>query len=144
MVWLGDFNYRITATNSNIVHLLIQNDMWEVLRSNDQLEIEKKLKRVGFGYSEGEILFAPTFKFKTGSDTYSQKRNSSWTDRILFRSNDALLKLANYDSNNLLKISDHRPVFAQFLLKFDDQSAENRSRIESLKFEAVRRSSERR
>ena len=99
---MGDFNYRITATNSNIVSLLIQNDMWEVLKSNDQLQIEKKLKRVGFGYSEGDILFAPTFKFKKGTDTYNQKRNSSWTDRVLYRSNGSLLKLVNYDSNNLI------------------------------------------
>ena len=28
----------------------------------------------------------------------------------------------NYDSNNLVKFSDHRPVFAQFLLKTDIQT----------------------
>ena len=30
-----------------------------------------------------------------------------------------LLQLVNYDSNNSIKISDHRPVFAQFMLLLD-------------------------
>ena len=87
VIWCGDYNYRISATNSNIVKLLMQNDMWDTLKSNDQLDIEKKLKRVGLGYSEGDINFAPTFKLKSGTDNYNLKRNSSWTDRVLYRSN---------------------------------------------------------
>ena len=112
VIWLGDMNYRVAATNSEVVNELIQNDMWEVLKANDQLDIEKKLKRVAVGYNEGSINFAPTFKFERGTDLYNKKRESSWTDRILFRSNNGLLKQVNYDSNNLLKLSDHRPVFA--------------------------------
>ena len=30
-----------------------------------------------------------------------------------------ILQLVNYDSNNLIKTSDHRPVFAQFMLLTD-------------------------
>ena len=31
----------------------------------------------------------------------------------------------NYDSNNLVKVSDHRPVFAQFMLAFDRRDKDN-------------------
>ena len=30
------------------------------------------------------------------------------------------LQLINYDSNNLIKFSDHRPVFAEFILLLDE------------------------
>jgi hypothetical protein len=53
VIWLGDMNYRVAATNSEVVKQLIYNDMWDVLKANDQLDIEKKLKRVANGYLEG-------------------------------------------------------------------------------------------
>ena len=31
---------------------------------NDQLLIEKRIERVGFGFREGNIGFAPTFKYR--------------------------------------------------------------------------------
>ena len=73
--------------------------------------------RVGYGYQEGVISFAPTFKLKTsieddGFQDYKLSRMPSWTDRIIYRSNDGQLIQVNYDSNNLIKTSDHRPVFA--------------------------------
>jgi hypothetical protein len=71
VIWLGDFNYRITASNPGVVKLLIESDMWEVLAQNDQFNIEKKIKRVAVGYNEGPINFAPTFKLKKGTDTYN-------------------------------------------------------------------------
>ena len=46
------------------------------------------------------------------------KRNPSWTDRILYSCNcqkdesECDLVLKSYDSNNLVMLSDHRPVFA--------------------------------
>ena len=33
-----------------------------------------------------------------------------------------MLIQVNYDSNNLIRMSDHRPVFAQFVLAFDKES----------------------
>jgi len=45
-------------------------------------------------------------------DEYKKQRNPAWTDRILYKGEK--LKLLNYDSNNFIKLSDHRPVFAQF------------------------------
>ena len=80
---------------------------------------------MGYGYSEGKINFAPTFKIEKGTDIYSKKRSSAWTDRVIYRSNQRILKQFNYDSNNLVKLSDHRPVFAQFMLKFNEYDSRN-------------------
>lgn len=96
-----------------MVDKLMENEMWEVLLQHCQLNLEKNIKRVFYGYSEGNIHFAPTYKVKNKTDTYNNsKRSQAWTDRIFFRSNDGILKLMNYDSNNLVKLSDHRPVFS--------------------------------
>lgn len=103
----------------------MQNDDWDVLQANDQLLIEKKVKRVGIGYQEGPIYFAPTFKLQKNSNQYKSKRQPGWTDRILYRSNNGLLQQVNYDSNNLVRVSDHRPVFGQFMLLFDRKDKEN-------------------
>lgn len=125
VIWLGDYNYRVTTSGSGTIMLLMQNDDWDVLKANDQLLIEKKVRMVGVGYQEGPIYFAPTFKLQKNSDQYKRKRQPGWTDRILFRSNNSLLKLVNYDSNNLVRISDHRPVFAQFMLHFNKKDKDN-------------------
>lgn len=71
-------------------------------------------------FDEGQIMFAPTYKRKAGlkhNQELSVKRNPSWTDRILFKAGQELT-LDCYDSNNLVCLSDHRPVFAQFTLKY--------------------------
>jgi endonuclease/exonuclease/phosphatase family metal-dependent hydrolase len=112
VIWIGDFNYRINATNSSIVRMLIENNEWNILEAIDQLTIEKKIKRVAVGFNEGKINFAPTFKFKSQTSTYNIKRQPSWTDRILYRCKDNVLQLVNYESNNNVQMSDHRPVFA--------------------------------
>lgn len=86
------------------------------------------------GFNEGKIQFAPTYKRKPGTnDVISTKRNPSWTDRILFRSNpeSCTLLQKSYDSNNLLVLSDHRPVFSQFLLTFKLNESEELAGAES-------------
>ena len=47
-----------------------------------------------------------------------EKEKCEWFENPL-RNYDTL-QLVNYDSNNLLKFSDHRPVFAQFMVMLDD------------------------
>ena len=71
---MGDYNYRITTSGSKTIMLLMQNGDWDVLQANDQLLIEKRVKRVCSGYSEGPIFFAPTFKLQNNSNQYKTKR----------------------------------------------------------------------
>ena len=64
-----------------------------------------------------EILFRPTYKFDKGKDTYDsgpKKRIPGWTDRILFT--PYALKCLTYNSEPSIRTSDHRPVYASFLL----------------------------
>ena len=91
VIWFGDYNYRVTTSGSGTIMLLMQNSDWDVLSANDQLLIEKKVKRVCAGYQEGPIFFAPTFKLQKDSNQYKSKRQPGWTDRILYRSNNGLL-----------------------------------------------------
>lgn len=78
-------------------------------------------------FKEGEIAFAPTFKRKAyDNTTFKMKRNPAWTDRILYHCGQVdTLELCAYDSNNLVNLSDHRPVFAQFLFKIDLENGES-------------------
>jgi len=92
--------------------------MFEVLKFNDQFYLERKLGRIARGFQEGDVEFAPTFKRLFNSFDYNAKRIPSWTDRIIFyKTNDNLIQ-KSYDSNNLIGMSDHKPVFSQFLLKY--------------------------
>lgn len=95
--------------------------MFEQLQSNDELMIERSIQRTSYGYQEGVLSFAPSYKVLPKTNMYDFKRSPAWTDRVLYRSNDNILNLMNYDSNNLLMQSDHRPVYAQFLLMFDEK-----------------------
>ena len=84
-------------------------------------------------YHEGEIMFAPTYCIIPFTDLYDTSYKSKddvsywgWTDRILWTINQGkemkkkqdFLKQISYDSNNLIKSSQNRPVFSQFLINF--------------------------
>ena len=80
---MGDFNYRINGNSASITAALDQN-MYEVLRFNDQFSFEKCVGQVAYHFKEGEISFAPTYKIKHDSDVYTMKRIPGWTDRIIY------------------------------------------------------------
>ena len=97
-----------------------------------------------YNFKEGDAaLFAPTFKLIPGTNTVNiNYRIPSWTDRILYRSRNLgnvktelgyrdegdILTLINYDSNNHINMSDHRPVYAQFILRMDKHIDQERQR----------------
>ena len=139
VIWMGDMNYRVTASNFDVTHKLIQKNRFDILMAQDQLTVERILQRNPiYTYKEGEINFAPTFKHIRETFLYNPKRNPSWADRILYRSNDDILNQMNYDSHNLVQLSDHRPVFSQFTLKFDINDAKNKQMQKEL-MEKVRK-----
>jgi hypothetical protein len=116
----GDLNYRINGFQLSIL-AAIEKNLFEDLLFQDQLIFEMKIGRVA-GFKEGKIYFAPTYKRKPGGNTeISKKRNPSWTDRILYSFNEEKCTLTqkSYDSNNNVTLSDHRPVFSQFLLRYE-------------------------
>ena len=119
VIWMGDLNYRINGVVGAVV-FSIKKNMYEVLMDNDQFSIERKIGRISHNFSEGPIYFAPTYKLNKGVDSYNvSHRIPGWTDRIIYSSRNLCLSQKSYDSNNLLKQSDHRPVFSQFELHYE-------------------------
>jgi len=117
--WFGDLNYRVTAER-DVVEDLIQQDMLEVLLNNDQLKTQMETSQAFTGFSEGHIQFPPTFKFDPGTENYDtspKQRVPSWTDRILYKSQQDAITPLSYSHVPELMVSDHRPVYGVFQVK---------------------------
>ncbi|KAG1152714.1 hypothetical protein G6F37_002561 [Rhizopus arrhizus] len=113
IVWVSDFNYRVSMTNLEAREYAYQGNI-EALLNHDQLIREMKRGNVFKGYKEGLISFLPTYKYDVGTDIYDtseKQRIPGWTDRILFKGEQ--LKQIQYNRAELYT-SDHRPVFAIF------------------------------
>jgi len=128
VVFMGDLNYRIKG-NRRIVSSLLENNMYEVLHNNDQLQWNMNQKLVLQGFAEGPLHFRPTYKYDVGTQVYdssSKGRIPSWTDRILYvpRSNGCVKCLA-YNAVTDLVTSDHRPVYASFEVKLQHRHLPN-------------------
>mmetsp|Transcript_36819 Transcript_36819/g.63556 ORF Transcript_36819/g.63556 Transcript_36819/m.63556 type:complete len:641 (-) Transcript_36819:7-1929(-) len=116
VVFMGDLNYRIKG-NRKIVSSLVANNMHEVLLHNDQLAWNMNKGLVLQNFTEGPLHFKPTYKYDLGSehyDTSSKGRIPSWTDRILFVPRPGAVQCLAYQSDDSIRTSDHRPVFASF------------------------------
>jgi inositol polyphosphate 5-phosphatase INPP5B/F len=94
--WLGDLNYRIDESLTiEEVFAKIDAQDWAFLREYDQLNIERFGMNVFEGFMEGEVTFAPTYKYQPGTSVYDQRpdkkvRCPAWCDRVLWRSKTAL------------------------------------------------------
>eukprot|EP00940_MAST-03C_sp_MAST-3C-sp2_P001064 g1064.t1 len=128
--WLGDFNYRVnlgkhgTPEEFSRVKTLIKHRQFDVLTANDQLLKAMSSESVFYGFSEGKIDFAPTYRMEPGTtgQVYGNKRfqNPSYCDRILWRSRQGLndvVTLHSYRPCWEMNRGDHRPVVATFALK---------------------------
>jgi hypothetical protein len=93
--FFGDLNYRQTETNQ------------------DELKHKTNILQT---YSESEIKFPPTYKYKLNSNSYNLLRRSSWTDRILYRTKQCHIQSINYWTTSKIRFSDHRPIAKLFFL----------------------------
>jgi len=75
-----------------------------------------KAQRVFYGFQEGPITCAPTFKVKRNLPlAYTNKRSPAWCDRVLWRSLPGHdLKQQAFNSTESVTTSDHKPVFSIF------------------------------
>ena len=67
-------------------------------------------------FYEGQIQFAPTYKFDLGTDDYDtsvKQRVPAYTDRILWKANPRIRQYF-YGSVPEVRFSDHKPVVAYF------------------------------
>ncbi|KAF9580714.1 hypothetical protein BGW38_002523 [Lunasporangiospora selenospora] len=113
----GDLNYRIDVKFSEAVHKIQAQD-WEYLHQHDQL-LQQKLRNPQFVlriFNESELLFAPTYKYDPGTDTYdtsSKHRTPAWCDRILWRGRH--VRQLFYKRNEC-RVSDHKPISGGFII----------------------------
>ncbi|KAK7345657.1 hypothetical protein VNO77_16265 [Canavalia gladiata] len=123
IIWLGDLNYRLAAGYDDTHELLKKND-WQALLEKDQLRIEQRAGRVFKEWKEGNIYFAPTYKYLFNSDQYvaqtnkskEKRRTPAWCDRILWKG-EGVEQLWYVRGES--KFSDHRPVYSQFSVQVD-------------------------
>ena len=131
-IWIGDLNYRLNLPD-DIVRASIAAGNISSLLAADQLNVERAAGRTFVGWHESEVTFAPTYKYRPGTNVYSgagdaddsdiegaqkkeeeKKRTPAWCDRILWKG-DFDINLIDYGRAELTH-SDHKPVYALFSL----------------------------
>ncbi|KAK6913178.1 Endonuclease/exonuclease/phosphatase [Dillenia turbinata] len=118
--WFGDLNYRLCLEDNLARHLIDKQD-WRALQEFDQLRREQEYGGVFQGWQEGNIEFAPTYKYSSSnSNRYSggvpsrsgeKQRTPAWCDRILWYGK-GVRQLSYFRGES--RFSDHRPVSALF------------------------------
>lgn len=121
MFHFGDLNFRVDLARSE-VQRLIHKRQYSLLYRYDQLESLRTSGSLFDDFEEGEIKFAPTYKFDKGTDQYDtseKQRVPSWTDRILWadKSDAGVVTQQAYESVEVLRMSDHKPVRGTFLVR---------------------------
>lgn len=96
--WFGDLNYRLCLEDS-FARQLIKKQDWIALKEFDQLRREQEDGRVFQGWKEGNIDFAPTYK-------YSSSNHNRYSGGLPSRSGEKQRTPAwyNYHSHFSLKI----------------------------------------
>ncbi|KAJ4837374.1 hypothetical protein Tsubulata_036979 [Turnera subulata] len=129
--WFGDLNYRLYLEDDLARHLIKKHD-WKALQEFDQLRRELEDGGVFQGWKEGNIEFAPTYKYSS-SNCYrytgglpgksgEKQRTPAWCDRILWYGK-GVRQLSYFRSES--KFSDHRPVSALFSTPIEVMKAMN-------------------
>ena len=109
--WMGDMNYKINLEYDEAINL-ITNKEYTKLFKFDQLHIEIENNTLDInGFSEGMISHQPTYKFR--NEQYDLEKVPGWTDRILFKTKEALTLYSYYIIEGTTT-SDHKPVYATF------------------------------
>ena len=128
-------NYRIDLRRDAVVADIQKGDLSR-LAAQDQLLKEMKNNRAFRlrPFSEGPLVFAPTYKYDRRSDEYdsSEKRRvPAWCDRVLWRSREPSrvkqLHYRRYEAN----VSDHRPISSAFRMTVKSISPERREPVKA-------------
>lgn len=111
--WIGDLNYRLV---NSIPRSKFDTDDFSAILKSDQLHQEMQRQRVFRGYTEGPITFRPTYRYDPGTDDWDsseKQRAPAWCDRILWKGER--IQQLQYKNVMSLRLSDHKPVYAEFL-----------------------------
>lgn len=125
--WMGDLNFRLMdrcGKTPEEIDLLVQKGETDGLFEFDELQNVMKTGEAFSELTEAVPKFPPTFKFEVGTNYYDHKRKPAWTDRILYKVNsnnyeNVVLQLEqkSYTCHSNFRLSDHKPVTADFIIK---------------------------
>jgi hypothetical protein len=145
--FLGDLNFRVDCKREEADKKIAIGDHASLLEKDQltkQLTIRDEngqLKKEATNplwrdFQEGAITFPPTYKYDRGTeyyDTSKKARVPSWTDRILWIDRQQIdrkdgsihrqVELVAYNALKDVRLSDHKPVFAQFDVKLPDEGS---------------------
>lgn len=138
--WCGDFNYRLDGISNEEVRQASSEGSYEFLLSHDQLRISQNAGLTFKNYIEGDIKFAPTYKYDAFSQDYdsSEKcRIPAYTDRILMKKRHQTYPEEELTNPNQIKFynrvellsSDHRPVIAEFEIQILEVNKKARNEV---------------
>ena len=127
--WFGDFNYRIDFGNhgskeefDKVVQMSVEGgeDNFADMIAHDQLVNEIGAGKGFVHFQEGIVRFPPTYRYeRTKAMAFSNKRNQnpSYCDRVTWHSSfEKDIELLEYNSVPGLWQSDHKPVYAVFVV----------------------------
>eukprot|EP00928_Gymnodinium_smaydae_P027787 TRINITY_DN21374_c0_g1_i1.p1 TRINITY_DN21374_c0_g1~~TRINITY_DN21374_c0_g1_i1.p1 ORF type:complete len:622 (-),score=92.54 TRINITY_DN21374_c0_g1_i1:193-2058(-) len=124
--WLGDTNSRLHWPGKlggmpiREAAQKLQDRCLGQLLALDQLNMMRREGMAFDGFIEQPIFFLPSYKWTPNGDMLdmrTQKHIPAWTDRILHRSMARpAVQARHYDMYSDLKQSDHRLVFAHYLV----------------------------
>jgi phosphatidylinositol-bisphosphatase len=133
--WIGDLNYRVQELipTEQVLDLSKRNNL-ELLRQQDQLNVERKAGRVFQGWEEGPLNFTPTYKYQPGTDLYEERpdkklRAPAWCDRVLWKAQEPSHLSQQTYSRSELNISDHKPVMSTFVATIKDVIESKREKV---------------
>lgn len=106
---MGDLNYRLNSSISKQDQIQKLSSNPTYLLETDQLLGLLKHESVLAGFQEEKIVFPPTYKLKSGTNSFNSKRSPSWCDRILFKGD---WTCHSYRCVEKTLCSDHKPVTA--------------------------------
>eukprot|EP01043_Picozoa_sp_COSAG02_P024742 COSAG02_NODE_1363_length_13047_cov_5.747374_4_plen_1214_part_00 len=145
LIWFGDLNYRIPLEFDHVVDCIDNGKLQEII-PHDQLKQEQAAGRVFVGFTESDIFFPPTYKFRQGVTTeekpfgdYDRRmkkksaakgggkkppRVPAYCDRVLWSGPGIRPLLAEltgnhrlgYTSHPVITASDHKPVTHSLLV----------------------------
>lgn len=111
----GDLNFRPNISLEELPKGIARMTLEEVgaLRALDASICERPADPALEGFTEGEVGFPPTYKYKVGTNSLDENRVPAWTDRVFYLGES--VELAQYQAHMALRhTSDHRPVSALF------------------------------
>uniref|UniRef100_A0A0N5CI34 IPPc domain-containing protein n=1 Tax=Strongyloides papillosus TaxID=174720 RepID=A0A0N5CI34_STREA len=133
----GDLNYRLEITWDNelckkFIHYSLlststkQKFVTKILEEHDELLKEISRNEIFQGFQEPKINFPPSYKYIPLSDKFNMNRTLAYTDRVLYMEKSKNLILPyRYDSLQSCKVSDHKPVYAIFMLNVNNSKILN-------------------